>query len=253
MFVFYAVRINWQGFPLSACNMCNTTSSLHAPPAVVVTKSSMGQTDCQSYIPRQSTQNLWMHSLLSRYQWLQSTHVNVFLFMSTRTVKPYWHQCPRMSYMLHSMTCRSHRLQHQTINMEITKKLIYDPKYGFHCADFHETHNHSIHIHVDISCTEFHLNRMKNAQNIGKVSFATSHKLGIHEKTAKWHYVAIICIIFLTINQSINMASMNMNLFYTLTQVGLWLDYLSRKSYWRACVCVCAHVRACKELLHCIS
>lgn len=165
-----------------------------------------------------------MHSLLSRCQWLQSTHVNVFLFISTRTVWPYWHQSPTISYMLHSMTCRSHRLQHQTINMEITKKLIYAPKYGFHCADFHETHNHSIHSHVDISCTKFHLNIMKNTQNIGKVSFATSHKFGIHEKNCQMALCGNLLHHFFTtqsINQSIKMASMNMNLFYTLTQIGL--------------------------------
>jgi hypothetical protein len=28
-------------------------------------------------------------------------------------------------------------------------------KYGIHCADFHETHNHAI-ISVDIPCSEFH-------------------------------------------------------------------------------------------------
>lgn len=74
---------------------------------------------------------------------------------------------------------RSRKLQHQTTNMETTQKLIYAPKHGFHCADFHETHNHSVHICVVIFCTEFYLNTIKSAQNIGKVSFTTLHKLDI--------------------------------------------------------------------------
>jgi hypothetical protein len=52
--------------------------------------------------------------------------------------------------------------------METTQKLIYAPKYGFHCTDFQETHNHSVNVHVDIFRIQFHLNSRKNAQNIGK-------------------------------------------------------------------------------------
>jgi hypothetical protein len=82
------------------------------------------------------------------------------------------------------MICRSHKLQHQTTNLKTTQKLIYAPKYGFQCTDFHETHNHSVHIRVNISCTEFYLNSMRNAQNTGKVSFTTLYKLAITWKSS---------------------------------------------------------------------
>jgi len=119
-FVLYAVSINWQGFPFSACNnMCNIKSSLHAPPAAVVMKSSVGQTGCKSYIPRHGTQNL----SICFYLWPQQR--NTLLAPMSKDVTHVQHH-----------DIRSRELQHHTINMDTTQKLIYIPKYGFHCAVF---------------------------------------------------------------------------------------------------------------------
>lgn len=197
--------------------MCNIKSSLQSPPAVVIIKSSMGQTECKSYISRHSTQNLCQ--CVSIY-----VHKNVNTLLAPRSKD--------VTHVQHH-DIRFCKLQHQTTNMETTQKLIYAPKYGFHCADFHETHNHSVSIRVVIFCTEFYLQSKKNAQNVGKVSSTTLHKLDI-----MWQSSAS------SVTKSINQYGkykFDLHPHASMTETGLPFEELIMA------------VPFCEDLLHCIS
>jgi hypothetical protein len=51
--------------------------------------------------------------------------------------------------------------------------------YGFHCADFQETHEHSIKC-LDISCTKLYPNWTRNVENMETISFMPISKHGLH-------------------------------------------------------------------------
>ena len=96
---------------------------------------------------------------------------------------------------------------------------------------FHETHNYSVNICVVISCTEFYLNSMRNAQNTGKVSFTTFHQLDI-----MWQSSAS-CV-----TKSINQyGKCDLHPHPSMTETGLPFKELIMV------------VPFCEDLLHCIS